>query len=135
MTTERLHNSRHSLSGHSGFVFSTRFEPTGKFLYSASIEGVICKWDVETRSLVDQFVIHEGPINDLDCAENRLASVGYDGTVSLLSLDGTIQQRRRLSSPLHAVTLLADGLAYAGRVLTQKIASMSSSVVKSSMTH
>ena len=115
MTTEMDDISRRNLSGHSGFVFSTRFESTGRFLYSASIEGVICKWDVETRSLVDQFMIHEGPINDLDCTENRLASVGYDGTVSILSLDGKIQQRRRLSSPLHAVKLLEDGLAYAGR--------------------
>ena len=89
--------------GHLGFVNATRFSKNGDILYSASVEGDVFCWDIETLSLVNRLARHDGPVNDFVLAADAILSVGHDGLLVISDLDGQVSVSDRYQSPLHAI--------------------------------
>ena len=110
------------VAGHLGFVNSVCFDESGRCLFSASIEGSLCVWDVDSLTPAGQYAIHRGPINDLACHDGVIASAGYDGAVQLTTLEGTPSRRYEAASPVHAVALGDNLVAFGGKSRTLHVA-------------
>ena len=50
---------------HPGFVTAVVFHPDRRRLFSASVDGTVNVWDLETASLVDRWECHSGGVNAL----------------------------------------------------------------------
>jgi WD40 repeat protein len=75
-------NLRYDLTGHKGKIKSLIFSYDGKYLYSASIDGKVLKWDMESRTNTD---INMGgmKITSIDVSSNGsyIAGLSSDGKV------------------------------------------------------
>jgi WD40 repeat protein/tRNA A-37 threonylcarbamoyl transferase component Bud32 len=71
-----------TLKGHKSDVISVAFSPDGKRLASASVDGTVKVWDVQTRQEALTFKGHTGVVTSVafNPAGNRLASASTDGT-------------------------------------------------------
>ena len=70
------------------YVHTVAYSSNGKTLMSASTDGSICLWDVDTGERKDIFMGHIGPLVDVAYSPNgkTLASASEDGTVLLWEL-------------------------------------------------
>ena len=101
-------------TGHQGFVNGTGFDPTGRYLYSVSIEGTLNVWDMANLDAGPAtHNIHSGPVNDLSCADT-IATAGFDGTVKVSSPTGALLETHSPGYPVHAVALLNKELFFGG---------------------
>jgi WD40 repeat protein len=41
-------------------IFATRFSPSGRWLLTAGLDGTVCVWDVESKTMTKQYSCHEG---------------------------------------------------------------------------
>jgi len=75
-------NTQFELTGHKGKVKSLIFNYDGKYLYSASLDGKVLKWDLAARTSVD---VTTGAIQitsiDLSSRGSYLAGISSDGRV------------------------------------------------------
>ena len=74
--------SQYELKGHSGKIKSLIFSYDGKYLYSASLDGKVLKWDMATRTSKDM-VTGTMKITSVDISANGhyLAGISEDGNV------------------------------------------------------
>ncbi|MFN2104357.1 MAG: hypothetical protein ACK2UJ_05750, partial [Candidatus Promineifilaceae bacterium] len=95
----------YKLSGHSGLVTGTAFNPDGTVLATSSFDGSVKLWDMENgqefMTLTEQLL----PLSGVDFSPDggRLITAGSDGTVSeyLISIDELIKlAQSRLSREL-----------------------------------
>ena len=98
---------------HPGFVTAVVFHPDRRRLFSASVDGTVNVWDLETASLVDRWECHAGGVNALavDPAERWLLTAGRDRTVARWALDdgGLIGRFGDLPAGALDVAALAGG--------------------------
>lgn len=77
--------------GHSGIVFSVRFNPSGKLLASASADCNVIVWSLDTRNILTK-IEHKGRVLDLDWKNDEvLATAVADGTIGIVQVDGAAQ--------------------------------------------
>ncbi|MCG9132006.1 PD40 domain-containing protein [Candidatus Poribacteria bacterium] len=101
------------LTGHVGedprgqepYVHTVAYSSNGKTLMSASTDGSICLWDVDTGERKDIFMGHTGRLVDAAYSPNgkTLASGSDDGTVLLWKFTHP-------ESPQHSVDVNGDGV-------------------------
>jgi hypothetical protein len=89
----------YELKGHSGPVKSLIFSFDGKYLYSASLDGKVLKWDIATRSstTVSGSMMQVTSI-DLSTDNKYIAGVSNDGKVTVWNPDVT-SDNFRIESP------------------------------------
>ena len=110
------------MSGHQGFVLAVRFDRTGKRLFSASIEGDVCVWDLGRQQLSRAWRCHDGPILDLDYLgdpgddSDAVVTAGLDGTVGVWrAADGGLLHRLKgHEGGVHGVATSEGLIASAG---------------------
>jgi WD40 repeat protein len=75
-------NLRYDLGGHKGKIKSLIFSYDGKYLYSASLDGKVLKWDMATRSSTD-INLGNQKITSIDVSSNGnyIAGLSSDGKV------------------------------------------------------
>ena len=87
------------------YVHTVAYSSNGKTLMSASTDGSICLWDVDTGERKDIFKGHTGPLVDVAYSPNgrTLASGSDDGTVLLWEITPP-------ESSQHSVDVNGDGV-------------------------
>ena len=121
-----------TLTGHDGTVSGTVFHPAGRWLATSSIDGSVKVWDAATIAVaatplapspLHTFELQAGRVTALAVSlDGRSLAAGCeDGTVHILSLDGTtaveVTPRRTLALQAGAILCLAfspDGRLAAG---------------------
>jgi WD40 repeat protein len=80
--------TQYVLTGHKGMIKSLIFSFDGKYLYSASLDGKVLKWDIAARTSTD---VTTGAIKiisiDLSSKGNLLAGISSDGRVLVWNPD------------------------------------------------
>ncbi len=80
--------TQYVLAGHKGMIKSLIFSFDGKYLYSASLDGKVLKWDIAARTSTD---VTTGAIKiisiDLSSKGNLLAGISSDGRVLVWNPD------------------------------------------------
>lgn len=70
----------HLTEGHSQGITTVKFNPTGSFLATGSLDGSVCVWDTETWKLLDVYY-----------AESRVTSLAwYNDTALVCGLEDGI---------------------------------------------
>jgi WD40 repeat protein len=109
----------HTLAGHTGAIRDLAFSADGKLLVTASEDGTARLWDTTSNELITTFTGHEdtvravafsppgvGPLPD----QPIVASAGFDKTINLWTLDGTLLTTlERHTSKVHSVVFSEDG--------------------------
>eukprot|EP00049_Salpingoeca_infusionum_P007618 m.123911 g.123911 ORF g.123911 m.123911 type:complete len:2859 (-) comp13763_c1_seq1:490-9066(-) len=100
--------------GHGGEVcrlaFATEFD-----LFSGSFDETLCRWNIQSESLVSRFQANQQRVTDfaVDGENARLVSVGWDQLIKVFSFSGSSTKPtstlRLADSPINAVALHADG--------------------------
>ena len=74
---------------HPGFVTAVAFHPDRRRLFSASVDGTVNVWDLETASLADRWECHSGGVNALavEPGQRWLLTAGRDRSVARWDLD------------------------------------------------
>jgi WD40 repeat protein/serine/threonine protein kinase len=102
------------------------YEPGGKHLVTASVDGSVQVWDLDAGRQARTFKAHESGVLTLSCSrDGRLAAAGADGTINLWDLE-TGRPLRALeghAGSVHCVAWSPDGrrLASCGNDLTVKL--------------
>ncbi|MBL7810825.1 MAG: caspase family protein [Bacteroidetes bacterium] len=99
-------------TGHSRKITCVRFNPAGDLLASASEDGLVILWDVQTGKQVRTLRQTSGPVAALDFHPHQpwLAVAGLSGHISLYDFgSNTPLQGIRLSAGLSDVHFRADG--------------------------
>jgi WD40 repeat protein len=80
----RDNSLQYSLNGHTDKVKSLIFSYDGKYLYSASLDGKVLKWDIAARTSKD-ITSGSGKINSIDISSdgNYIAGLNPEGNVML----------------------------------------------------
>ena len=112
-TTVRLYTGDGALQGvcegHSGIVFSVRFNPSGKLLASASADCSVIVWSTATRNILTK-IEHQGRVLDLDWKNDEvLATAVADGTIGIIQVDGAAQFLKGHTNFVTAVAWSPDG--------------------------
>jgi len=96
--TSNLYHSRarNRLEGHQGWVNSVNVDPNNELLASASHDGTIKLWDLETGEQVNRLEGHQGWVNSVDFDSNGelLASGSKDKTIKLWDVESGKQVTR-----------------------------------------
>lgn len=81
-------NLQYELKGHTGKIKSLVFSYDGKYLYSASLDGKVLKWDLAAKTSVN-INTAEMQINSIDISSNGsyIAGVSNDGRVIVWNPD------------------------------------------------
>jgi WD40 repeat protein len=76
---------RHTLSGHKDVVMSVAFSPDGEVLASASLDGTLRLWNVQTGQFIRSLKGHKGYVYSVAFSPDGgvLASASGDGTLRL----------------------------------------------------
>jgi polar amino acid transport system permease protein len=102
-----------TLAGSGGPILKTIFSVDSATLISASRDGQVLFWDVDSGQIQKKQTIEGGPFNDVDVSADRstLASVGEDGVVRVWDLQKgqEIQAIGPGENTKRAVALNADG--------------------------
>jgi WD40 repeat protein len=81
---------QYDLSGHKGKIKSMIFSYNGKFLYSASLDGKVLKWDITARTSTN---VTTGTTKitsiDISSGENYLAGINTSGIVIIWNPENT----------------------------------------------
>jgi len=75
--------TQHTLTGHSGEIFTLAFSRDGRWLSSAGFDGVVKIWSPQTASEVRALALASGEINSVDFSSDGrfLASANEDGSL------------------------------------------------------
>ncbi len=94
---------QYTLNGHTGKIKSLIFSFDGKYLYSASLDGKVLKWDLATRSGTD-ITSGSGMITSIDISSNGnyLAGLNPEGNVILWN-PGSVTENFRLPTELRDI--------------------------------
>ncbi|KAF1985692.1 WD40 repeat-like protein [Aulographum hederae CBS 113979] len=90
-----LHTPLMELTGHSGEVFSTRFDPTGQFLASGSMDRTIMLW--KTSGACENYIQlqgHKGAVLDLHWS--RDSRVLYTGSADMVAASWDVETGTRI---------------------------------------
>ncbi len=75
--------------GHTGAVNCVAFSPDGRNVLSASSDGTVRLWDIETGNEIRRFIAHENAINSIALSDDGglILSGGCDGRVFLWDIE------------------------------------------------
>ena len=81
---------QYELTGHTAGVTSLIFSDDNKYLYSASLDGRVCKWDITTRTSTN-IETGENRIISIDISSDgkHIAGINTDGRVIVWNTDGS----------------------------------------------
>ncbi|MCX6330440.1 MAG: hypothetical protein NTZ85_13135 [Bacteroidia bacterium] len=81
---------QYDLSGHNGKIKSMIFSYNGKYLYSASLDGKVLRWDITTRTSTN---VTTGAMQitsiDISSSENYLAGINRSGNAIIWNPENT----------------------------------------------
>jgi WD40 repeat protein len=88
-------NMQYLLSGHTGMVKSLIFSFDGKYLYSASLDGKVLKWDLSTRTSTN-ITTGEMMIKSIDISSNGnlIAGINREGNVIVWNPENSLEKYR-----------------------------------------
>lgn len=94
------------------------WDPTGSFIVSGNVGGLVCIWDAIQGKLLANATVHQTRINSLAWSpdQKRIAAAGIEGQVKILEAK-TCDELLSLGDTAHSVTQLAwspDGRQLAG---------------------
>ncbi|EOB14851.1 Lissencephaly-1 [Nosema bombycis CQ1] len=77
------------LLGHSGQIDRICFDNSSDFFFTASTDGIIKSWDIQTGFLIHSFIAHRSLVNDLCFSKDGklFASCDFFGTLNIWSLE------------------------------------------------
>ncbi len=89
---EDNNSAQYELRGHSGKIKSLIFSFDGKYLYSASLDGKVLKWDLVAKTSVN-FTADNFRITSIDCSSNgnSIAGVSSDGKAIIWNPEKTAE--------------------------------------------
>jgi WD40 repeat protein/predicted Ser/Thr protein kinase len=128
------------LEGHRDGVAELAFSPDGAWLYSASFDGEVRRWDIAT-GVGETIIVHGKQVTKLALSHDGrlLASSSYDGTVRLWSSEHPTQSRvlAQRGHPIMAVAIDPTGrwLASASKDGTAELHDLNSGSVASLLGH
>jgi WD40 repeat protein/serine/threonine protein kinase len=81
--------TRRIFSGHTNIIQDVAFSNDGTRIASASADGTLRLWDVETGETLKRFTEHSGGVNAVDIASNQLQllSASADGSAQLWDIE------------------------------------------------
>ncbi len=99
-------NMQYTLSGHTASIKSLIFSFDGKYLYSASLDGKVLKWDLTTRTSMD-ITSGSGQITTIDISSGGkyIAGLNKEGNVILWNPE-SVSENFRLPTELKDIRAL-----------------------------
>jgi WD40 repeat protein len=99
-------NMQYLLSGHTGKIKSLIFSFDGKYLYSASLDGKVLKWDLSTRTSTNLTTGEMKIISiDISSNENLIAGINKEGNVIVWN-PGNISESYRVETSLKDIQVV-----------------------------
>lgn len=99
-------NMQYQLSGHTGKIKSLIFSYDGQYLYSASLDGKVLRWDMATRTSTN---ITTGAMKimsiDISSDENLIAGINKEGNVILWNPEN-ISENYRVETTLKDIQVV-----------------------------